>query len=251
MDVTNRVLIVSGALLWIFLIAVIILLAWGSPEESIERLQDLANYVRDHNTDEAKLVLTLGGLLLALLGALVILIELAPERSGSLILQRVGGGEARIGTDEVKERLEVELRGLPQVSDVEASVVGRGKKAEVGLELHVGANADLAATSEEVLRLTREIIESRMGIALDCAPKVQLHYRELRVAEAPKSSPSPPSSGVPSAGPWPAPGGTVPTMRPAQPSAGSGQVPSPYVPRGVESADDIAQRAKEDHPAGG
>ena len=49
MDQTNRVLIVGAALLWIFALLVIILLAWGSPDESIEQLADLAGYLEDHN----------------------------------------------------------------------------------------------------------------------------------------------------------------------------------------------------------
>ena len=56
MDQTNRVLIVSVALLWIFIVFLIILLAWGAPDESIDRLGDLAGYLDDHNGTAAKLI---------------------------------------------------------------------------------------------------------------------------------------------------------------------------------------------------
>lgn len=195
MDLTNRTLIIGGALIWIFIVLVVILLAWGAPDESIERLGDLAGYLEDHNDGATKAIITLGGLIFITLAAVVIVIEVAPPETGSVRIQRVGAGEASIGTDEVVQRLEEELRRVPQLSSAQATVIARGRKAEVQLDLYVPADADLTAASDEACRVARELVEQRMGVELDCSPKARIHYREAHVV-AP-AAPAMPSTAQP------------------------------------------------------
>lgn len=191
MDVTNRTVIVGGALISIFLVLLVMLLSWGAADESIGRLSDLAGYLDDHNSTGAKLIVTLGGLIVILLLGLVMVFEIAPPESGSVRVGKVAAGETRIGTDEVTQRVEDELRGLPQLSGIQAAVFSRGRKAEIKLDLYVSADAEIAVTTEEVIRRVRELVENRMGIELDCAPKAQIHYRELHVT---RPSPAPAAS---------------------------------------------------------
>ncbi len=192
MDLTNRVLIVCGALIWIFLVMVVILLAWGAPDQSIDKLQDLATYVADHDDTPAKLILTFSGLILIMLALIVIISEVAPSEGGTLKMERVGGATAHISTEEVALRLEEELQTFPQLRQVQASVKSRGQKAEVKLELHVGAEAELTSTAEEACRRARQLLEERMGVALAGPPEARLHYQELKVGRSRKSPPSTP-----------------------------------------------------------
>ena len=198
MDVTNRTIIVGGSLVGVFLVLLVILLAWGAPDQSIERLGDFANYLGKHNSTGTKLVITLGGMILVLLAGLLIIFELAPPETGSVRIRTSRTGDAGIATDEVVQRLEDELRPLPSLSGVQANIAARGRKAEVSLDLFVGAQADLAATTEEALRRTRELVEGRMGIELEKPPHAEIHYRELSTshpAPAPRTNtfPTPPS----------------------------------------------------------
>lgn len=211
MDLTNRILIIGGALLWIFIVLIIILLAWGAPDEGIDRIGDLAGYLNDHNDTPAKLIVTLGGIVLALLAAIIVIIEVAPPEGGSLKVSNVGSSDARIPTDEVAHLLESELRQLPQLDDVKAVVQARGDKAEVSLDLHVGPEADIAATVETACNRASELLSHRIGVALARPPRAQLHYKELLVAksEAPSSETSSTRTGpfpgeTPSAAPPPA-----------------------------------------------
>lgn len=192
MDLTNRALIIAGALLCIFVALVIVLLAWGAPDQSIERIGDLAGYLQDHNSRPAQFIITFGGLIFVLLSALIIVYEVAPPETGSVRVQRVGSGQASIATDEIVQRLEEELGRVSQLTGVQANVIARGRKAEVNLDLFVSSDADLAAASEEACRIARELVEQRMGVQLDCAPRAQIHYRELRVAR-----PAGPTSAAP------------------------------------------------------
>jgi hypothetical protein len=181
MDQTNRAIIVTGALLFIFAVLVIVMMAWGAADNSIDRMYRLSDYMAEHNNDQAKLIITFGGLILALGALIIIIYELTPEQSGELKVE-VGSGDVRISTDEIASRLEEDIRAMPQVQNVQATVTGRGSRAEVKLALHVQPQADLAATGDEACRRARDLIESRMGVRLASEPHADLHYRELRVA---------------------------------------------------------------------
>jgi hypothetical protein len=184
MDQTNRAIIVTAALLFIFVIFVVIMLAWGSPDNTIDRIYRLADYLTENNNQETKLIITFGGFILALGALLLIIYELTPPESGSLKVE-LGSGDVRISTEEIAIRVEDELRAMPQVQDVQATVTGRGSKAEVKLALHVQPQADLTQTAGEACARARELIESKIGVGLSSEPKAELHYRELQVLRNP------------------------------------------------------------------
>src|SRR5512142_1789025 len=75
----NRFFIVLLALLAVFAVAVVMMLAWGAPDRSIERVADLADWLARHNDRETKLIVTLGGAVVVLVMAMVIIIELTPS----------------------------------------------------------------------------------------------------------------------------------------------------------------------------
>jgi hypothetical protein len=187
MDQTNRAIIVTAALLFIFVIFVVIMLAWGSPDSTIDRIYRLADYLTEHNNQETKLIITFGGFILALGALLLIIYEMTPPQSGSLRVE-VGSGDARISTEEIALRVENEIRAMPQVQDVQATVGGRGSKAEVNLALHVQPQADLAQTAGEACARVRDLIENKMGVGLLSEPKAELHYRELQVVRGPNAA---------------------------------------------------------------
>lgn len=218
MDQTNRAIIVSGALSFIFIILVIVMLAWGAPDDSIDRMFRLSNYMGDHNNDQAKLIITFGGFILALAALLLIVYEVTPPESGNVKVD-VGTGDACISTEEIAMRVESEVRAMPQVQDVQATVMGRGSKAEVKLALHVRPEAELAATAGEACARARDLIERQMGVGLASEPKAELHYRELQVARAGSSTTalSPPGANqAPTAGEAPV---WRPTSTPASPES--------------------------------
>lgn len=260
-DLTNRILAVGLALIAIFLFFLVILLAWGAPDESITRLFDFAGYLEDHNNTEAKLIITFGGIILMLLATLLVIFEIVPPETNALVVTRASTGEAQIDAEEVVLRIEDELRLLPQISQVQATVAGRGKKAEVELTLHVTSDAELAATVDEACQRTRALMEDRMGLELARPPRADVHYRELRVgqksAEMRQTSPStsrpeaatdpppaepPPATSSPSTSSWP----SEPPATPAAPVAGDASAISNA---GMEAANDPAETPETDRPA--
>jgi hypothetical protein len=238
MDVTNRIAAVVFALLIMFLAFLVIMLAWGAPDESIKRIADLSGYLSDHNTNAFQALITFGALIVMLLGLTVIIFELAPPDTGSVKVAKVGAGDARIGTDEISERLHEELRSIPHLQDLEVQVRSRGNRADLRLELYVDPGADLTQTASEACTRAREIVEGRMGVELDAPPKANVHFGEggsppethadRQPVETPPSTPSWRPAGSPAQDPIPASvqpassGGTVheasPTAHEDQPS---------------------------------
>jgi len=205
-DLTNRIMVVAFSFLFMFAIFIVIVLVWTSPDEGINRIHDLANYLEDHNTTEAKLIITFGGVILILLATLLVIFELVTPESNALVVQQVGSGKAEISTDEVVLRVEAELRALPQIDQVQATIVGRGKKAEVKLSLHVAPDANLANTVDVASQRTTELLENQLGIALAKPPSAEVHYRELYVGgQQPSPGPTSAETAAPSsASPAPA-----------------------------------------------
>ena len=224
MDVTNRTVIITASLVWIFIIALVILLTWGAPDDSIDAVRRFSNYLGDHNTTGAQLIITFGGLILILLGAMLVILEIAPTDSGTVKVAKVGSGNVRIGTDEITQQIEQDLRSLPQLGDVQVAVLARGGKAEVRLELYVSADADLAATTDAACRRARDLVEGRMGVQLAAPPQAHVHYRELRVRPVAGS--------------------------PAAPPAANPYTPPPIAPPVSEPSHGATESATEDRPAG-
>ena len=261
-DLTNRILTVGVALVSIFLIFLVILLAWGAPDESIDWVFDLANYLEDHNNTEAKLIITFGGAILMLLATLLIIFEVVPPESNALNVAKAGSGDVQISTEEVVRRLEEELQLLPQVSQARATILGRGKKAEVHLNLHVTADADLAATADEASQRARALMEDRMGLELARPPQTEIQYRELRVGQHVEAAPGavtatpepPPAVSPPAPAEKPAAPAEQPSPPTATPEPRTATSPDPEAsqpPPAIESMrDETTETAEEDRPAG-
>ena len=113
MDVFNRVIIVIVAAVWIILMAVAILLAWGADTETIDRLADLVSYLNSHTDNPSKLILTLGASALIVLSLIIIIAELAPEPgTDDVHLVGVTGATAVLPAAAICQRIEHELMAL-------------------------------------------------------------------------------------------------------------------------------------------
>ena len=197
LDQINRFLIATVSLLVMFGTLVVILLAWGTTDGAIGRVEDFAGYLRDHDGREGKVIVTLVALVLVLLMLTVMLVELTPSPTQRMRVRNVGTGDATLTTRQIAERIEDEARAVPHVAGCRAVVAARGDKVEVVLDLHVGTGADLARTADEACRRVHVLVEEQMGIALVQRPRARLHYRELRLNDdgTLQAAPARPSTG--------------------------------------------------------
>lgn len=182
MDTTNRIIIIGGALVWIFFVLVVLLLAWGAPENSVDALDDFVGYLDDHTDDLSRLILSLGGIILMLLAIIVVIAELTPPATQTVTVQQVKSGSAVIAVGEIEQRVVQEVQMVPHVTQAAVKVLGRRRGIELDLDLHVDPEANLSETAEEACRRTADLVRGSMGIALLELPRAHLHYRELHLA---------------------------------------------------------------------
>jgi len=186
-DAFNRTAIVGLAFVWVILMALVILLTWGADTDTIDRLGDLVGYLNDHTDTASKLILTLGAAALIVLSLTVIVAELVPAAPADEVrLESVTGATAILPTEAIIQRLEQELRSLPQVQEAQAMVAARDKGLAVALTLTLTPDAVVASATEEACRLAQETIEQKIGVALVGLPTVEIRFGAPPPAAAPE-----------------------------------------------------------------
>jgi hypothetical protein len=184
MNALNRVAIVAMALLLAFAAFAVIVLAWGAPDASIGRLQDFAQWLDEHQTTGAKLMTTLGALVIVLLALAVLVLELSPSSTQTVRVAAGDRGVATISTEAIAERVQREVEQTPHVVASSVRVIGRRRAVEVELDLDVDAYANLRETAMDACERARAVVHDVMGVPLAAPPRARLHYRELRVGGA-------------------------------------------------------------------
>jgi hypothetical protein len=210
MDQVNRFAVSIAALVVAFIAMLAVLLAWGASDGTIGRIEDFASYLRDHDGNDGKIVVSLLALFIVLIMATVMIIELTPSPIQRMRLKNVTSGEGTLTTTDIADRIEEEVRAVEHVAWSKATVAAHGKKIEVVLDLHVDAAAELARTADEACRRTHVLVEEKMGIGLTKRPRARIHYRELRLggASSAAAAPARPSTG------WERPAGDEGTTSP-------------------------------------
>src|SRR5207237_5837008 len=98
---------------WIVLMGVAIFLTWAAPGDIIEALGDLVQDMDKNNATAGRLIVTLGALALAVLGLLVIVLELAPEDEERELRVRQAGSTTIVPARALKAGLAEGLSNPP------------------------------------------------------------------------------------------------------------------------------------------
>jgi hypothetical protein len=199
-DAFNRGIIVTLAVIWVTLMAIVILVTWAADTETIDRLSDLVRYLDDHTDNASKLILTLGASSLVVLCLIVIVAELAPAGpSTDIRLEGVTGATAILSTEDINQRIEQEVTSLPQIKESKASVTARDRGLAVALDLILDPDANVPEATEEACRVTQETVEQKIGVALIGLPTVQIRFspsegKPALTSEGEQEVPRPPLS---------------------------------------------------------
>jgi hypothetical protein len=176
----NRLFISLLALVVIFVALLAVLLAWGAPEGSIERVSGFAEFLERHNDREGQLILTLAASVVILVMTSILILELTASPAQRMRVRNVTSGEVTITTARIAEHIDDAVRSLPHIAGSEVKVDRQGKRVNVVLDLHVDAGADLAMAADAACRTAHTLVE-KLGIELATMPRARLHYRELRL----------------------------------------------------------------------
>jgi hypothetical protein len=93
---------------------------------------------------------------------------------------RLSAGRGRIAVDAIASQLRAAIEAHPDIRRAEVQVENRHRSGlRVDVRLHVGAQARIDDTLDAVDDAAEEIVQRRLGVALDGAPLVDVTYEEL------------------------------------------------------------------------
>jgi len=93
----------------------------------------------------------------------------------TLRVQRVGGGQVVVTAESLTERLQYHIDQLADVIGVKVRVSPRGGGVDVEVNLQTGADTNVPEKAEQVLEVTRQVVEDKMGLKLARKPRVNVH----------------------------------------------------------------------------
>jgi hypothetical protein len=96
-------------------------------------------------------------------------------------IRTIDGGSAELDVNSISRRLEWHLEQVAEVSNVVPIVKARGGAVDIRLEVEVAPEVDIPMKTDEVLILTRDVIEDNIGLKLG---KLDVHLRYAPI-EAP------------------------------------------------------------------
>ncbi len=184
MLILNRIV---AAIVWLLLLLCITVVAvapfWALrllQEALVSNSSTLAQWQAANPTNFIIGQATIGIAAVLLFGLLFWLTAVWGYRRGVKI-RTIDGGSAELDTDSISRRLEWHLEQVAEVSNVVPIVKARGGAVDIRLEVEVAPEVDIPMKTDEMLILTRDVIEDNIGLKLG---KLDVHLRYAPI-EAP------------------------------------------------------------------
>jgi hypothetical protein len=191
----NRLLIVFVSAAIIVVMAVVIFLTWTADTDVIDNIGDLSEYLAEHNDDAGKLIVTLAALVVVVLAFLMIIVELAPEDEEKELRVKQAGAVTIVPAAALRQRLEEALLSRPEITAAKARVSTGDKGITTALNLTVAQNANIAAVSQEAVRVSVDTIQNDLGLPVDGVPSVRVTFADGKTQEV-KPPPEPTAAEV-------------------------------------------------------
>ncbi|MCL4861927.1 MAG: hypothetical protein KJZ93_21090 [Caldilineaceae bacterium] len=177
MGLFNRVV---AALLWLTLLGILAVFA-VLPFETIRQAQVGLEWTaatlsawQEANTTNFLIAQAAFGVVVVLLFGALFWLELWAGRRRGVRIRTVDGGSAELDTTSISRRLEWRLDQLAEVIRVVPLVKSRGGSVDLTLEIEAAPDVDIPMKTDEVVDVTRDIIEQDMGLKLG---KLEVHMR--------------------------------------------------------------------------
>lgn len=184
MNVFNRIIVILFLLFSVPLLLLLIgIVAFPAPAADV--LSALVGGLRMISTT-TKLLIVLASLLMLVIDIVLLWFELRrPAASRRVRIKQVTGGEAEMSTDSIEGRLAYNIDQLPDVIRVTPAVTGRGKGVEVVLDVETRPDIDVPTKTEEVMTVTRQVVEDRMGLEL---ARIRVNIRHGQFPRRPRET---------------------------------------------------------------
>jgi len=169
MNVINRII---GFLIFLIAFLLLIILA-AVPFETLAWLQTQIGHLNQWATQYQltnPLFFNLGRVGLAAIAILIVIplmiAEFPRRKKEPAVTMRTDHGEIRVTAESIAKRLAWHLDQLADVINVYPTVQPKGDTVNVMLDVETSPEIDLPMKTEEIMLVTREIIEQDMGLKL-------------------------------------------------------------------------------------
>jgi hypothetical protein len=116
--------------------------------------------------------------------AAILWLEVRRPRTKTIKVMKISGGEAELTVDSIANRLEYNIDQLADIIKVKPLISPGRKGVKVDLELETSPEIEVPMKTEEVQQLTKDIVETRMGLKLDSV-RVLIRHAPYPPATAP------------------------------------------------------------------
>jgi hypothetical protein len=177
MNIFNRIV---ATLLWLSLLAVVAVLA-VIPFQSVAYLHtwlgNAEQWMRaQYETNAANFVIgqIAVGVVALLLFGFLIAVEIWTGGRRGVRIRTAQGGSAELDTTSISRRLTWHLDQVAEIISVVPIVKSKGGSVDIRLEIEAAPDIDVPMKTDEVVEVTRDIIEQDMGLKLG---KLDVHMR--------------------------------------------------------------------------
>jgi hypothetical protein len=179
----NRVIAI---LLWLVLLVAVLALAI-SPAGALTQMQgwlaqaiDALDTWRADSPTNFFIAQISVGVGATILFAMLIWFEIATARRRGVRIYTADGGSAELETNSIGRRLSWHLDQLAEVITVVPAVRSRGSAVDIKLEIEAAPDVDIPLKTEEVVQVTREVVEQELGLRMG---KLDVHMRTVPFIE--------------------------------------------------------------------
>lgn len=166
MNVLNRIIVVILLLILVVLMPVMIFFVMAMPETSIAAVEQAVSFIRSQMSFFNRLIFSILAAVVFVVCLVLLWVEIRRPKARVVAVQEVKVGEARVSIDSIVQRLEYNIDRLQDVVSARPVVKPKGNGVDVLVHLETAPEIDIPMKTEEVVQLTRDVIESQMGLKL-------------------------------------------------------------------------------------
>jgi hypothetical protein len=177
MNTFNRIVAI---LLWLLLMVVVGIGA-VAPLQTVEQLQlwldqaaTMLQVWQDANPSNFLIGQIAAGVAAVLVFGLLIGLEIWSGQRRGVRIRTVQGGSAELDTTSIGRRLGWQIDQLAEIISVVPIVKSKGGSVDIKLEIEAAPDVDVPMKTDEVVEVTRDLIEQDMGLKLG---RLDVHVR--------------------------------------------------------------------------
>ena len=167
MNVLNRLIVIVLLVMLLVLLPVLIFLAMAMPDASVATAGQAVTSVEGNLTLVNRTVFSVVAGLIFVAGLLFLWLQIRRSRAKDVAVQEITVGEARVSIGSIVQRLEYNIDRLQDVVTVRPVVKAKGSGVDVVVNLQTSPEIDVPMKTEEVVQVTKEVIEDQMGLKLN------------------------------------------------------------------------------------